>query len=114
MLREEFPHLDFVFPSSSAPLIDILPEGWSKGAAVIYIARELGVGLDEVAVFGDSENDLAMIEAVPNSVAVSNATDDIAQVARWHIGSSDDDAVADALFAIADASKRAEMPAFMN
>ncbi len=114
MLRNEFECMDFVFPSPTAPLIDISPAGWSKGTAVCYLASELGIGLDEVATFGDSENDLSMIEAVPNSVAVSNASDDVLSAARWHIGASADDAVADALFQIADAAKSGQMPAFFG
>ena len=100
--------------SPTAPLIDISPAGWSKGTSVRYIADQLGLALDEVATFGDSENDLSMIEAVPNSVAVSNASPEVAAAARWHIGASADDAVADALFEIANAAKTGEMPAFMR
>lgn len=114
MLREEFPSMDFVFPSPTAPIIDISPAGWSKGTAVRYLADELGLTLDEVAVFGDSENDLSMIKAVTNSVAVSNASEEVAKAARWHIGSSADDAVADALFQIAEAARSHEMPVFMR
>ena len=39
---------------------------------------------------------------------------EIAEAARWHIGTSESDAVADALFQIADAASRGEMPAFMQ
>lgn len=113
-LRREYPSMDFVFPGPTAPIIDISPAGWNKGSAVCYLARELGLSLDEVAVFGDSENDLSMIEAVPNSVAVSNASEEIARAARWHIGSSADDAVADAFFQIAEATATGSMPAFMR
>ena len=113
-LRDKFADLDFVLPSPTAPLIDISPAGWNKGSATRYLADELGLTLDEVATFGDSENDLSMIEAVPNSVAVSNASEQIAQAARWHIGASADDAVADALFEIARAYRVNEMPSFMR
>jgi len=113
LMREEFPTMDFVFPSTKAPLIDISPHGWSKGSAVHALTEELGLTLDEVAVFGDSENDLSMIEAVPNSVAVANASDQIKEAARWHIGASADDAVADALFDIAAAAATGTMPSFM-
>ena len=112
-LHEEFPSMDFVFPSPTAPIIDISPAGWSKGTAVRLLAQELRLSIDEVAVFGDSENDLSMITAVPNSVAVSNASPEVAQAARWHIGASADDAVADALFQIAEATKAGKMPSFM-
>ncbi len=113
-LREEFPSMDFVFPSVLAPLIDVSPRGWSKGSAVRVLADELGITLEEVAVFGDSENDLSMLLAAPHSVAVANASEQIKKVARWHIGLSADDAVADALFDIAEAAKTGAMPAFMQ
>ena len=114
MLREEFPSMDFVFPSNFAPLLDVSPHGWSKGSAVGVLARELGITLDEVATFGDSENDLSMIVAVPNSVAVANADEQIKAAARWEIGASANDAVADALFDIAAAAATGEMPSFMR
>lgn len=114
MLRGEFPSMDFVFPSPKAPLIDISPAGWNKGTAAHFLANQMGIGIDEVATFGDSENDLSMIEAVPNSVAVANASDEVLEAARWRIGTSENDAVADALFQIADAAATKSMPAFMN
>lgn len=77
------------------------PRGWNKGAAVRWLAERLGVGLDEVVVFGDADNDLPMFEAVPNSVAVSGATPEAAAAARWHIGACEDDAVAEAIEALA-------------
>ena len=110
----EVPELDLVFPNNRVRLFDLLPTGWSKGRAVEELARILGLGIDEVAVFGDSDNDLPMIEAVPNSVAVSNANEAVASAARWHIGAAADDAVADALLDIAAAAKAGEMPAFMR
>lgn len=114
ILRDEFPSMDFVFPSNFAPLLDVSPHGWSKGSAVKVLAKTLGITLDEVATFGDSENDLSMIEAVPNAVAMANASDQVKRAARWLIGASADDAAADALFDIAAAAKTGSMPSFMR
>ena len=113
ILRERVGALSFVFPSTVAPYIDISPVGWGKGEAVQLMAGELGVGLDEVATFGDSENDLSMIEAVPNSVAVANATEAVARAARWHVGRCADDAVALALEDLAHAARTGSTPSFM-
>ena len=113
-LRDAVPSADFVLPSLVAAVIDVLPGDWGKAEAVRLLARELGVGIDEVAVFGDSDNDLAMIEAVPNSVAVANASDAVRAAARWHIGASADGAVAGAISAIARAARAGEMPEFMR
>ena len=117
-LREElvrdFPEFDFVFPSPTSSTLDILPAGVSKMTGLAVLMDQLGIGLDEVCVFGDSENDLAIIESVPNSVAVSNATPQVAAAARWHIGPVTEDAVAKALLDIANAAKTGSLPAFMD
>jgi hydroxymethylpyrimidine pyrophosphatase-like HAD family hydrolase len=77
-----------------------MPAGWSKATGVALLAERMGIGLDQVVVFGDAGNDLPMFEAVPNSVAVANATDEAAAAARWHIGRCEDDAVALAIEAL--------------
>ena len=107
------PELDFVYPNPHVNYIDVASKGWSKAKGVEVLVRELGIGLDEVVVFGDAENDLDVLKYVPNSVAMANATPAAAEAARWHIGLSADDAVADALLQIAEAAKQGSMPAFM-
>lgn len=113
-LAKRVPELDFVFPSRTAKVIDICPPGWTKGTAALFMARCLGIGPEEVAVFGDSENDLSLMQAVPNSVAVANAAPEVLEQARWHIGASADGAVDDALWDIAAAASAGEMPRFMR
>lgn len=110
----EVPELSLVFPNNRVRLFDILPAGWDKGCAALELARALGLTLDEVAVFGDSDNDLPMIDAVPNSVAVANANEAVTAAARWHIGAAADDAVAGALHQIAACAATGEMPPFMR
>ena len=113
-LRREVPELDFVLPSPDATVIDIMPKGCGKGSAVRVMAETLGIGLDEVAVFGDADNDVSMLAAVPNSVAVANASGLAANTARWHIGDACEESVAQAIAQIAAATARGEMPAFMR
>jgi hydroxymethylpyrimidine pyrophosphatase-like HAD family hydrolase len=108
------PELDFVYPNPHVNYIDVASKGRSKAKGVEVLVRELGIGLDEVAVFGDAENDLDVLRYVPNSAAMANATPAATEAARWHIGSSADDAVADALFDIVRASNDATMPAYMK
>ena len=54
----EVPELSLVFPNNRVRLFDVLPTGWDKGCAALELARALGLMPDEVAVFGDSDNDL--------------------------------------------------------
>ena len=113
-LNDAVSELDFVFPGQGVPVLDITPRGWDKGKGVLCLAEALGIGPDEVAVFGDSQNDLSMLAAVPNSVAVANATPEVRAAARWHIGASADGALPDALEEIARAFAEARMPSFMT
>ncbi len=100
-LRERVPELSFVFPFPASSTIDITPAGVTKLTGLNLLIDTLGIGLDEVCVFGDGENDLSVINAVPNSVAVANADPEVVRAARWHIGADVDDAVAHVLMALA-------------
>ncbi|MBQ6394922.1 MAG: HAD family phosphatase [Atopobiaceae bacterium] len=117
-LRDElcraFPELDFVFPLTGGPFIDIVPAGWGKGQAVELLIECLGVTPDEVVAFGDSENDLAMLRAVGNPVAVGNAAADVKAASKWVLADACEDPVPDALFDIAHAAVSGRMPAFMD
>lgn len=99
MLNERVDGLDFDVPLPG--YLNIMPSGWNKGSAVLALCEHLGIGTDEVAVFGDAGNDLAMFHVVENSVAVANATPEAAAAARWHIGACADDAVAASIEALA-------------
>lgn len=106
------PEFMMVYPGPN--YIDLIPAGWGKDSAVCLLAQYLGLEFDEVAAFGDEENDLNMLYSVPNSVAVANAVPAVRRDARWHIGASADDAVADACFEIAAAAREGRMPSFMD
>lgn len=93
---------------------DVLPVGTSKAAGLEVLLDALGIGVDEVAVFGDAENDLEIMRKVPHSVAVANASDEVLGVARHRVGASADEGVADALFEIARATRAGEMPSFLR
>lgn len=86
------PGLDF--PAPAPFFLDVVPKGWSKANGVGPLLNSLDLDLDEVAFFGDSENDLSMLRLVPNSYAVANASPEASAAARFHIGDASDDAVA--------------------
>lgn len=69
--KEACPELDF--PSPVPFFLDVVPAGWSKVNGLDALLGSLGVTLDEVAFIGDSENDVTLLEKVPNSYAVAGA-----------------------------------------
>lgn len=106
------PEFDYVSPVPN--WFDVLPHGVDKSSALDVLMGALGVGKDEVAFFGDGENDLGIMGRVPNSVAVANAVPAVAEAARWHIGTCWSHAVAAALGDIAQAAPTGALPAFMQ
>lgn len=110
--KEICPQFDFVMPAPD--WCDIVPKGLNKGTALPLLLKELNMEEDEVVVFGDSGNDLSILQAVKNSVAVDNATPQIKAATAWHIGACEDDAVAQALDDIAEVAGTDAAPAFMR
>ena len=98
-LNEGVDNLDFDYPQPG--FTNVMRAGWSKASGILALVDALGITVDDVVVFGDAGNDLAMFDVVPNSVAVANATPEAAAAARWHIGTCADESVADAVEALA-------------
>lgn len=98
-LQPSIPELDLNVPM--AGFINFTPVGWSKASGIDVLSGALGIGLDQVVVFGDGGNDVEMLSHVPNSVAVANAEPEAAAAATWHIGRCEDEAVAQAIEALA-------------
>ena len=59
----------------------------NKGAAIAWLARYYGYTEDEVAVYGDGGNDIAMLERFKHAYATSNGSDDAKRAAGNVIGS---------------------------
>ena len=55
------------------------------------ILEKNGYKPDEVAIFGDSDNDFELFENVTESYAMGNANDRIKSHAKYVIGSCEDD-----------------------
>lgn len=73
--------LDFTF--SNTDLVEVTARGVTKGAAVLHLAELHSVPLADVAVVGDSENDLSMFAVAGQSVAMGNAPDRIREMALF-------------------------------
>jgi Cof subfamily protein (haloacid dehalogenase superfamily) len=80
--------------SSSIGLLEIAAPGVTKATGLAEIADAHGISPEEIVAIGDMPNDVAMLEWVGTSYAVSNAHP-LAKAAADHlVGSNDEDAVA--------------------
>ena len=89
------------YPERDLSIVDILPAGCSKGAALLRLAAARNIQPSEIMAIGDNWNDLSMLEIAGHPVLMGNAPDDLKQIAatrNWHItGHHLEDGVADAI-----------------
>jgi hypothetical protein len=89
------------YPSRDLTILDILPPGCSKGAALRRLAKQRGLAPEEVMAIGDNWNDLEMLEFAGRAVVVANGVPDLVELARrrkWEIAAAaDEDGVAQIL-----------------
>ena len=58
---------------SSEMLVEIMPLGQTKAAAVEFLAAKYGIPSEQTAAIGDQENDAPMLAAAGGRFAVENA-----------------------------------------
>ena len=63
--------------------VGVMEKGMNKGMAVKLFMEHLGIGPDEVAVFGDNENDVPMFSVAKYSYAMKNALPEIQRKAAF-------------------------------
>lgn len=102
ILRKDFKTLfgddvDYVFIPwyEDKWMYQILPKNTSKGDGVTYVANVLGINSEtEIISFGDSYNDLEMIETTFLGIAMGNAYEDLKDRSVYITKSNDQDGVA--------------------
>ena len=83
---------------SSVPhLLEISDASAGKGAALRRLAQHLDIPREQIAAFGNEENDLDMIAFAGVGVAVANSPAHVRDCANFVTGSNDEDGVADFL-----------------
>ncbi|HEM4280732.1 TPA: Cof-type HAD-IIB family hydrolase [Streptococcus suis] len=90
-----FPNLSFT--RSSPYATDIISKGNSKLSGIVKVAERYGFELDEVMVFGDSNNDFEMLNEIQHSVAMGNGTKEVKQAASFVTDTNNRDGIYKAL-----------------
>ena len=76
------------YPERDLSILDILPAGCSKGAALLRLAAAQGVERGSIMAIGDNWNDLSMLEIAGHPVLMANAPGELltyAQHAGWRV-----------------------------
>jgi len=81
------------YPERDLSLVDILPAGCSKGAALLRLAADRGIEPAEMMAIGDNWNDLSMLEIAGRAVLMENAPAELKALAMergWVVGGHHD------------------------
>lgn len=97
-LREKYPEDHLNITRSKPYYLEVMHPQATKGDALQVVAAHYGITRDQVMAFGDSYNDLAMIEWAGLGVAMGNARDEVKQVASYVTHSNEEEGVAEALY----------------
>lgn len=86
------------YSARNLTILDILPPGCSKGAALRRLAERRGIAREEILAIGDNWNDLEMLQFAGQPVVMANSAPELLAMARargWEIApGNDEDGVA--------------------
>ncbi len=100
--REGNPHVeefkqaisgDFQCIPREMNFMELVPHGFSKATGIKYLMDYYNVPIENVFVFGDSNNDLEMLKYVPNSIAMGVCSEEVAQVASYRTDTVENDGI---------------------
>lgn len=73
--------------------VDIIPVNAGKGAGIEKMLKYYGIDKSQAMAFGDGNNDIEMLKAVGNGIAMANASDDLKAVADEICGDVSEDGI---------------------
>jgi hypothetical protein len=80
--------------------LELLPKGVSKGMALEWLRKHLGIPVEKTIAIGDYENDAEMLRVAGIAAAPENAHPDILALADIVVSSHGEDAVADLILKV--------------
>lgn len=64
-------------------VMEAVPKGYTKATGIEFMMKYLNVDRQHCYAFGDSVNDMEMLQFVPHSVGMGNAVDEVISVAEF-------------------------------
>lgn len=94
---EEYIRDDFTGTPQGTGHLEVVPKGRSKAEGIRFLQETFGIRLDNCYAIGDSENDIPMLEAVPNSIAMGTCSPLILPHCSYHTDKVMEDGIEKAL-----------------
>jgi len=83
--------------SSMSDVLDIMQQGSTKGNAVVMLAKHLSIPIENIAVFGDNENDISMFTCGAIGIAMGNSSEVVKSYAKFVTLSNEESGVSHAI-----------------
>lgn len=93
----EYMEKDFTCIDRGGNFYEIVPKGFSKATGIEFLMKHYGISLENIYVFGDSNNDLDMLRFVPNSIAMGVCTKEVEKVASYKTSTVLEDGIYNAM-----------------
>lgn len=84
---------DFDLIKRDEHFYEVVPKACSKGKAILDLLNEYQIPMENCYVFGDSANDLAMLDVVENSIVMANAPEDVKSHAKYIAKKASEDGI---------------------
>ena len=78
-------------------MYEVIQKDYSKATGIRFLCDYLGKNIEDCYVFGDSENDRSMLEAVPNSIAMGNGEEAIKECCSYVTKDIEEDGIFEAM-----------------
>ncbi|AFV71839.1 Haloacid dehalogenase [Streptococcus agalactiae] len=79
-------------------IYEIMPQGVTKARGLKSLIAKLGLDINQVMAIGDAPNDIELLDLVPNSVAMGNASDEIKSRCKYITVDNNQAGVAKAIY----------------
>lgn len=76
---------------------ELVPKGHSKGSGIDFLLNHFNIDKEDTFAFGDSNNDIPMLESVKNSIVMGNGNPDLFEKASFVTKDINEDGIAHAM-----------------
>lgn len=88
VIKDDFEYLDH-----AGHVMELVPKGFSKASGIQMVCEMLGIPKEDTYAFGDSINDVEMLQYVAHGVAMGNGTDAAKEAADYVTSDIHDDGI---------------------
>ena len=90
-------HAQLELVDSETSSLECSPKGVSKASGLKYLCEELGIRMEETAMVGDADNDIAALKAAGLAIAMGNANERVKAVSDLEVADNNHQGCAQAI-----------------